>query len=75
VLGASTFHFTHFLELGMGDLEVWDLQWRLRAEGLYHGYITGYFSPATEVALRQYQLSHGLAITGYLDRQTRAEMN
>jgi hypothetical protein len=75
VLGTSIFRFTHYLELGMRDNDVKELQRRLRSEGFYKGYITGYFSASTEAALRAYQEKHKLVVTGTVNKQTRAELN
>jgi hypothetical protein len=49
-------------------------QERLAREGYYDGEPDGAFSPEMRQALRQYQRSHGLSMTGYLDRDTVAAM-
>jgi Putative peptidoglycan binding domain len=49
-------------------------QERLAREGYYHGESNGAFGPETRQALRQYQSSHGLRMTGYLDTDTVATM-
>lgn len=49
-------------------------QERLAREGFYHGESNGAFSPEMRQALRRYQSSHGLNMTGYLDRDTLGAM-
>ncbi len=49
-------------------------QERLAREGYYNGESNGAFGPEMRQALRQYQRSHGLSMTGYLDRDTVAAM-
>lgn len=51
------------------------LQERLTAENYYNGLVGGFFGPATEQALRAYQLDKGLTVTGILDALTRAKLN
>jgi hypothetical protein len=49
-------------------------QERLAREGYYQGESDGTFGSEMRQALRQYQRSHGLSVTGYLDRNTAAVM-
>jgi hypothetical protein len=49
-------------------------QERLAREGYYNGESNGAFGPEMRQALRQYQRSHDLRITGYLDKDTVAAM-
>jgi len=49
-------------------------QERLAREGFYQGESNGAFSPEMRQALRRYQSSHGLNMTGYLDRDTLGAM-
>jgi murein L,D-transpeptidase YcbB/YkuD len=53
---------------GHGDASVSQVQSALARKGYYHGAIDGSFGPATRNALKQYQLNHGLAVTGGVDR-------
>jgi putative peptidoglycan binding protein len=49
-------------------------QERLAREGYYHGESDGAVGAEMRQALRQYQSSHGLRVTGYLDKDTAAAM-
>jgi hypothetical protein len=49
-------------------------QERLARESFYHGETDGVLSPAMRQAVRRYQSSHGLRVTGYLDKDTVAAM-
>jgi hypothetical protein len=49
-------------------------QERLAREGLYHGETDGSFGPEMRQAVGRYQSSHGLHVTGYLDKDTAAAM-
>jgi putative peptidoglycan binding protein len=49
-------------------------QERLAREGYYHGESDGAVGAEMRQALRQYQSSHGLHVTGYLDKDTAAAM-
>jgi LysM repeat protein len=50
------------------------LQVALRAQGLYHGAIDAIAGPETAAAVRAFQRSHHLRVTGRADRRTRAEL-
>jgi len=49
-------------------------QERLAREGYYHGESNGAFGPEMRQALRRYQRSHDLQVTGYLDTDTLGTM-
>jgi hypothetical protein len=49
-------------------------QERLAREGYYRGESDGAFSPEMRQAIRRYQSSHGLSMTGYLDTDTLGSM-
>jgi hypothetical protein len=53
---------------GDSDSSVSQVQAALARQGYYHGAIDGSFGPATQSALRRYQRSHGLNVTGRIDR-------
>ena len=53
---------------GYGDASVSQVQAELARKGYYHGAIDGSLGPATRSAVKQYQLNHGLAVTGQIDR-------
>jgi LysM repeat protein len=50
------------------------LQVALRAQGLYLGPIDGLVGPRTVAAVRAFQRSHGLPVTGIADLRTRREL-
>lgn len=52
---------------GYGGPRVSQVQAALAHKGYYHGAIDGSLGPATRSALRQYQLNHGLEVTGRVD--------
>ncbi|PYJ69463.1 MAG: hypothetical protein DME76_08840 [Verrucomicrobia bacterium] len=49
-------------------------QERLAREDFYHGETDGVYGPEMRQAISQYQSSHGLRTTGYLDKATVAAM-
>ena len=53
---------------GYGDASVSQVQAALARKGYYHGAIDGRMGPGTRSALKQYQLNHGLEVTGQVDR-------
>ena len=44
-----------------------NVQRTLKREGYYHGAIDGIIGPETRSAIRAFQGSHGLRVTGHLD--------
>jgi peptidoglycan hydrolase-like protein with peptidoglycan-binding domain len=58
--------------LSRGDIEV--AQTHLRAFGFDPGPIDGIYTPQTQAAVRAYQATYGLSVSGQLDRQTREEL-
>jgi hypothetical protein len=77
VLGAqSKFRFTLNLRIGSRGTEVTELQKVLIAGGfLKIAAPTGYFGPATQVALKAYQKKYGIPQTGTVGPLTRAQLN
>jgi Putative peptidoglycan binding domain len=57
-----------------GDWRVGEAQERLKAAGFDPGYIDGVIGYRTRDALRRYQASRGLPITGQLDEVTRQDL-
>ena len=53
------------------DLLIGQAQERLKAAGFDPGYIDGMLGARTRDALRRYQTSQGLPVTGQLDEATR----
>ena len=53
---------------GNGDSTVSHVQAELARKGYYHGAVDGGMGPATRSALRQYQVNHGLEVTGRIDQ-------
>src|SRR5512142_169854 len=54
--------------------QVAGLQVALRAQGLYRGQIDAIAGPLTVAAVRAFQRSHGLRVTGIADSRTRAQL-
>jgi hypothetical protein len=54
-----------------GDWRIAQAQERLKAVGFNPGFIDGVLGPRTKNALRRYQASRGMPITGVLDETTR----
>jgi hypothetical protein len=59
---------------GTGNSNIREVQAALARKGYYRGAIDGSFGPATRSALRQYQLNHGLEVTGRIDRSVVAAL-
>jgi len=59
---------------GAGNPQQAGLQVALRAQGLYRGPIDAIAGPLTVAAVRAFQRSHGLPVTGIADARTRAAM-
>jgi peptidoglycan hydrolase-like protein with peptidoglycan-binding domain len=49
-------------------------QTHLRAFGFDPGPIDGIYTPQTQAAMRAYQATYGLSVSGQLDLQTREEL-
>lgn len=63
-----------YSQQGSRGIEVEEIQRVLKEWGLFRGEITGYFGTATESALRAYQKSNGLSVTGIADEATLKKM-
>lgn len=63
-----------YSQQGSKGTEVEEIQRVLKEWGLFKGEITGYFGTATETALRQYQESNNLPVTGIADETTLKKM-
>jgi peptidoglycan hydrolase-like protein with peptidoglycan-binding domain len=58
--------------LNRGDIQV--AQTHLRAFGFDPGPIDGIYSAQTQAAVRAFQATYGLLVSGLLDRQTREQL-
>jgi peptidoglycan hydrolase-like protein with peptidoglycan-binding domain len=58
--------------LNRGDIKV--AQIHLRAFGFDPGPIDGIYTPQTQAAVRAYQTTYGLSVSGLLDLQTREQL-
>lgn len=58
--------------LSRGDIEV--AQIHLRDFGFDPGPIDGIYTPQTQAAVRAYQATYGLSVSGLLDLQTREQL-
>ncbi len=67
--------FKLFLETGNRGAEVLALQKRLVTLGFLTAKPTGYFGSATEKAVKQFQIAHGIRAAGYVGPATRAALN
>ncbi len=70
-------HFVEILKQGARDIEVAHLQEVLAADSNVYpeGYITGYFGPMTEAALKRFQTKHNLMVTGITDTATQKKLH
>ena len=59
--------------LSRGDIQV--AQTHLRAFGFDPGPIDGIYTAQTQAAVRAYQATYGLSVSGQLDRETRDRLN
>ena len=77
--GSQAFTYTFTFNLAKGDHgdEVLNLQKALLLDSTVAplGSITGHFDDITEKALEDFQLKHGLSVTGKVDADTRAKLN
>lgn len=62
--------FRHPLDTGDKGLPVMWVQSKLMKHGFYEGDITGRYLRDTALAVRAFQDSNGLAVTGIVDRKT-----
>jgi peptidoglycan hydrolase-like protein with peptidoglycan-binding domain len=60
--------------VGVTGDQILQAQQQLRNLGLYRGPVDGIAGPGTQRALRQFQMSNGLAVTGILDPQTMIKL-
>ncbi len=67
--------FQHFMGVGDDDSDVTELQKRLIALKFMTGEPTGYYGPATETAVKKFQVAHNIPSTGYVATITRLELN
>ncbi len=58
--------------LNRGDIQV--AQMHLRAFGFDPGPIDGIYTAQTQAAVRAFQATYGLSVSGLLDRQTREQL-
>jgi hypothetical protein len=63
-----------YSEYGNGESTVGQVQSALSRKGYYHGAVDGRMGPATRSALRQYQVNHGLEVTGQIDRSVTSAL-
>lgn len=67
--------FEHFMGVGDDDPDVIELQKRLIALGFMTGEPSGFYGPATETAVKKFQVARNLEPTGYVAKITRIELN
>lgn len=74
-VSGSVYVFEHFMGVGDDDPDVLELQKRLVSLGFLTAAPTGYYGAGTEAAVKKFQTKHGLPATGYVAKNTRAELN
>ncbi|WP_178019118.1 spore cortex-lytic enzyme [uncultured Paenibacillus sp.] len=62
------------LKLGSTSGDVWDLQYRLKALGIFNAQLTGYYGTVTQQAVRTFQSRYGLQVDGAAGTQTWAAL-
>lgn len=62
------------LKVGNTGGDVWDLQYRLKALGIFNQQLTGYYGSHTQKAVKTFQANYGLQIDGAAGPQTRAAL-
>ncbi len=72
---SARFEFKNFLEFGMENSEVEELQKRLIELGVYAGPVTGYYGEKTKAAVIELQKKNGLDQRGYVGVNTRKILN
>ncbi|SFI64026.1 S41 family peptidase [Thermoflavimicrobium dichotomicum] len=63
------------LKLDQNTVEVKNMQIILRALGYHSGRMDGYFDTSTEIALKAFQQTKNLPVTGQLDEKTAIELD
>ncbi|SMF26383.1 spore cortex-lytic enzyme [Paenibacillus barengoltzii] len=58
------------VKLGSTSGDVWDLQYRLKALGIFNKQLTGYYGTKTQQAVRTFQSRYGLQVDGVAGPQT-----
>ncbi|SME90387.1 N-acetylmuramoyl-L-alanine amidase [Paenibacillus barengoltzii] len=58
------------VKLGSTSGDVWDLQYRLKALGIFNEQLTGYYGTKTQQAVRTFQSRYGLQVDGVAGPQT-----
>lgn len=58
------------LKLGSTSGDVWDLQYRLKALGIFNKQLTGYYGAYTKSAVKVFQQKYGLPVDGSVGPQT-----
>lgn len=71
----AAYQFTANAGFGVKGESVFELQKRLKTEGVYTGPITGFFGVLTQAAVKAYQEQNNLAALGILELQTREKLN
>ncbi len=72
----TKYKFEHFMGVGSDDeTDVLELQKLLVKLGFLTAEPTGYFGAGTEAAVKKFQTKHGLPVTGYVAKNTRAVLN
>lgn len=69
--------FTETLARGANGASVTLLQEKLKTDpSIYpEGFVTGFFGPLTEAAIKRFQVRHQLSLSGELDEETRKKAN
>lgn len=76
VKAATTYQFTQDLTLGSQGPAVQQLQTILKTLGFFtYPYLTTYYGPITQQAVKDFQQAHHLTPSGSLDQQTREVVN
>lgn len=63
------------LTIGQRGQAITDIQTKLKYKGFYNYAVDGIFGPITEKAVKQFQLSKGLSVTGVVDQATENALN
>jgi len=76
VRGITQYHFMNDMGMGMENVDVRELQKRLKEEGFFtHPFITGYFGVVTREAVKKYQEHNKISVTGFVGPVTRSVLN